>query len=194
MTRSKIGFSPVVVTILILLTFSTVLSSATEIAHAGGYVKLPCHLDSTGRICGVFLRPGVRDEYNPPWLESHARHASGCPRWRGPATQIIDRYPDYAILASMSDSIGDFQFDSRSLRRFLTFESTCRRISHSRTLQVDTERPQPLTRSTPSGQTSRTIIPTSLFVFSQKMIRSRLAGTVSRLAASQPRRCPLRHS
>jgi hypothetical protein len=116
MTRSKIGFSPVVVTILILLTFSTVLSSATEIAHAGGYVKLPCHLDSTGRICGVFLRPGVRDEFKstPTMAWSHTldtlRGAQGGEAQR---QQIIKQYQDYAILASMSDSMGDFQFDIR---------------------------------------------------------------------------------
>ena len=115
MTRSKIGFSPVVATILILLISSTVLSSATGIAHAGGYVKVPaCHLDGTGNVCGVFLRPGVRDEFKSAstvaWSHTldTVRGAQGGEAQR---QQIIKRYQDYAILASMSDSIGDLQFD-----------------------------------------------------------------------------------
>jgi len=115
MTRSKIGFSPVVATILILLISSTVLSSATGIAHAGGYVKVPaCHLDGTGNVCGVFLRPGVRDDFKSAstvaWSHTldTVRGAQGGEAQR---QQIIKRYQDYAILASMSDSIGDLQFD-----------------------------------------------------------------------------------
>jgi hypothetical protein len=58
----------------------------------------------------VFLRPGVRDEYKPGWshtLDTLRGTQGGVSQFR----QIIDRYPDYAILASASDSIGDFQFD-----------------------------------------------------------------------------------
>lgn len=58
----------------------------------------------------VFLRPGVRDEYKPGWshtLDTLRGSQGGLSQIR----QIIDRYPDYAILASSSDSIGDFQFD-----------------------------------------------------------------------------------
>ena len=115
MTSPKIGFSPVEAIILILLISSIVLGSAIEIARAGGYVKVSsCHLDRTGKICGVFLRPGVRDEFKSTstvaW--SHTldtlRGAQGGEAQR---QQIMRRYQDYAILASMSDSVGDFQFD-----------------------------------------------------------------------------------
>jgi hypothetical protein len=58
----------------------------------------------------VFLRPGVRDEYKPGW--SHTLDTlRGTQGGMAQRRQIIDRYQDYAILASMSDSIGDFQFD-----------------------------------------------------------------------------------
>jgi len=62
----------------------------------------------------VFLRPGVRDEYKPGWshtLDTLRGTQGGVSQLR----QIIDRYPDYAILASTSDSIGDFQFDFQVL-------------------------------------------------------------------------------
>jgi len=62
----------------------------------------------------VFLRPGVRDEYKPGWSHTldtlRGTQGGGAQR-----SQIIDRYQDYAILASMSDSIGDFQFDLQIL-------------------------------------------------------------------------------
>jgi len=58
----------------------------------------------------VFLRPGVRDEYKPGW--SHTLDTlRGTQGGGAQSGQIIDRYLDYAILASSSDSIGDFQFD-----------------------------------------------------------------------------------
>jgi len=62
----------------------------------------------------VFLRPGVRDEYKPGW--SHTLDTlRGTQGGGAQGGQIIDRYQEYAILASMSDSIGDFQFDLQIL-------------------------------------------------------------------------------
>ena len=59
---------------------------------------------------GVFLRPGVEDPYKPGW--SHTLDTlRGTQGGEAQRDEIIRHYEDYAILASMSDSIGDFQFD-----------------------------------------------------------------------------------
>jgi hypothetical protein len=97
---------------LLLLLFISVLVQATPATvHANG---LKCHPDETGKLCGVFLRPGVRDEFKSTasvaW--SHTLDTlRGTQGGQSQQRQVIDRYQDYAILASMSDSIGDFQFD-----------------------------------------------------------------------------------
>ena len=58
----------------------------------------------------VFLRPGVQDPYKPGW--SHTLDTLwGTQAGEAQRNQIITRYQDYAILASSSDSVGDFQFD-----------------------------------------------------------------------------------
>jgi len=111
MKRHRIRLRTLAVVALILISVSSAQSFSPSIAHAQPDA---CHPDETGKICGVFLRPGVRDEFKSDsavaW--SHTldtlRGAQGGEAQR---RQIIERYQDYAILASMSDSIGDFQFD-----------------------------------------------------------------------------------
>jgi len=96
---------------ILLLLFISVLTQATPTqVRANGQ----CYPDKTGKLCGVFLRPGVRDEYKSTaaiaWshtLDTLRGAQGGQPQRQ----QIIDRYLDYAVLASMSDSIGDFQLD-----------------------------------------------------------------------------------
>ena len=96
---------------LLLLLFISVLTQATS---ATVHANPLCYPDKTGKLCGVFLRPGVRDEFKSTksvaW--SHTLDTlRGTQGGQAQRQQIIDRYQDYAILASMSDSIGDFQFD-----------------------------------------------------------------------------------
>jgi parallel beta-helix repeat protein len=57
----------------------------------------------------VFLHSGISDEYKPGF--SHTLGTLWNMDDGGQSQQIFDNYPDYAILASSSDSIGDFQFD-----------------------------------------------------------------------------------
>jgi hypothetical protein len=58
----------------------------------------------------VFLHPGVSDSYKIGW--SHTLGTVwGMPGGAAQTRQFFDRYPDYAVLASASDSIGDLQFD-----------------------------------------------------------------------------------
>ena len=58
----------------------------------------------------VFLHPGVPDPYKIGW--SHTLGTVwGMPGGAAQTRQFFDRYLDYAILASSSDSIGDLQFD-----------------------------------------------------------------------------------
>lgn len=110
MTKPRIRLGPVAVTILIIILL-TPLHPTSRIAHGRA---APDYLDETGKIGGIFLRPGVRDEFKSDidisW--SHTldtlRGAQGGEAQR---SQIISRYQDYAILASSSDSVGDFQFD-----------------------------------------------------------------------------------
>lgn len=109
MAKQRIGISLVSITILILLS-STLLSFVPAIVRAQDAPPL----DETGKIGGIFLRPGVRDEFKSgvemAWshtLDTLRGAQGGEPQRR----QIVDRYQDYAILASMSDSVGDFQFD-----------------------------------------------------------------------------------
>jgi hypothetical protein len=96
--------------ILLLLFISGLVQGTPATVHANDQ----CHLDKTGKLCGVFLRPGVRDEFksNSTVAWSHTLDTlRGTQGEQSQRQQLIDRYQDYAILASMSDSIGDFQFD-----------------------------------------------------------------------------------
>lgn len=109
MTKRGIGNSFVSIAILILLS-STLLNFVPTIACA----QDAPHLDETGKIGGVFLQPGVRDEFKSgaemAW--SHTLDTlRGAQGGEAQTRQIINHYQDYAILASMSDSVGDFQFD-----------------------------------------------------------------------------------
>ena len=95
--------------ILILILLSP-LHSPT-IARAQNYSD---HLDETGKIGGLFLRPGVRDEFKSSvdMVWSHTLDTlRGTQGGEAQRDQIISRYQDYAVLASSSDSIGDLQFD-----------------------------------------------------------------------------------
>jgi hypothetical protein len=110
MMKPRIRVGPIAAVTLILIMLPP-LHSPTQIAHAQAG---PDRLDETGKIGGIFLRPGVRDEFKSSvdmaW--SHTldtlRGAQGGEAQRD---QIIRRYQDYAILASSSDSLGDLQFD-----------------------------------------------------------------------------------
>jgi len=58
----------------------------------------------------IFLHPGIADQYLPGWshtLGTLAGAEQGAPQ----RAQVFDKYLDYSILASASDSIGDLQFD-----------------------------------------------------------------------------------
>jgi hypothetical protein len=95
---------------LLLLLFISLLQGTPATVHANGQ----CHPDKTGKLCGIFLRPGVRDEFksNSTVAWSHTLDTlRGTQGGQPQRQQILDRYQDYSILASMSDSIGDFQFD-----------------------------------------------------------------------------------
>ena len=75
--------------------------------------------DHSGQPLCVFLHPGVTDSYRHGWshtlgtlwgVNGTGDHP-GTPLVNGQTRQVFDSYLDYAILASASDSIGDFQFD-----------------------------------------------------------------------------------
>jgi hypothetical protein len=75
----------------------------------------PCSPSAIVPFC-VFLHPGIVDEYKTAWShtldtlwDTQATGASDTAQRR----QIFDKYLNYAILASGSDSIGDLQFDIR---------------------------------------------------------------------------------
>jgi hypothetical protein len=109
MDRQRISSRIIIVTILFLLVSSISSHNGTAVAQSQG-----CHLDKTGKICGIFLRPGVRDEFksNSTVAWSHTLDTlRGNQSGEAQRRQIIERYQDYAILASSSDSIGDLQFD-----------------------------------------------------------------------------------
>jgi len=111
MTKQGIGIGPLTVMILILILLPP-LHSLFGVAHAQDGSD---HLDATGKIGGIFLRPGVRDEYKSSADMAWSHTLDTLRGIQGGDTQrdeIISRYQDYAILASReSDSIGDFQFD-----------------------------------------------------------------------------------
>jgi len=110
MTKPRIRLGPVAVTVLII-ALVTPLSSTSGIAHAQNG---SAHVDETGKIGGIFLRPGVRDEFKSDIDVAWSHTLDTLRGTQGGETQrnqIISRYQDYAILASSSDSVGDFQFD-----------------------------------------------------------------------------------
>ncbi len=110
MTERKLKLCSVSLGIMLLLLSSTFLHMNFDSAQA----QTSCSFDETKSICGLFLRPGVRDEFksNSTHAWSHTldtlRGKQGGDAQR---RQLLDHYQDYAILASMSDSLGDFQFD-----------------------------------------------------------------------------------
>jgi len=69
----------------------------------------PVIINNTDAFC-VFLHPGVEDAWKHGW--SHTLGTLwGLQGGTDQQRQIYDKYLDYAILASGSDSIGDLQFD-----------------------------------------------------------------------------------
>jgi len=73
---------------------------------------------NTDPFC-VYLHPGAGDSYktgwshtlNTLWGTQELAHVPGTPNTNAQTRQVFDKYLDYAILASASDSIGDLQFD-----------------------------------------------------------------------------------
>ena len=71
-----------------------------------------CNQYHNAPIC-VFLHPGVEDAWKRGWshtLDTLWNATNGDP---GQKQQVFDKYLDYAIMASSSDSVGDLQFDIR---------------------------------------------------------------------------------
>jgi hypothetical protein len=82
------------------------LRSTTPFTLPSGYVLTG---DISAPFC-IFLHPGIADGYNLGW--SHTLGTlSGVEGGITQRRQVFDKYLDYAILASGSDSIGDLQFD-----------------------------------------------------------------------------------
>jgi len=105
----RVGSLAVMTLILVLLP---PIHPPAGVAHAQ---TDSVHLDETGKIGGIFLRPGVRDEFKSgtdiAW--SHTLDTlRGTQGGSAQRDQIVSGYQDYAVLASRGyDSIGDFQFD-----------------------------------------------------------------------------------
>ena len=61
----------------------------------------------------IYLHPGVADGFNPGWSHTLGTLAGveDLTHSGGQRRQVFEKYLDYAILASGSDSIGDLQFD-----------------------------------------------------------------------------------
>jgi len=78
--------------------------------------RVPC--DTEGPMC-VFLHPGVADSYKEGWSHTlgtlwgldSGQVVPGQPGTNAQTRQVFDKYLDYAIMASSSDSVGDLQFD-----------------------------------------------------------------------------------
>jgi hypothetical protein len=85
------------------------------------YLNTPSTGDGT--IQSIFLHPGVADPYKPGWSHTldtlwgtqanyqFGDEFPGQPLTNRQTREVFDHYLDYAIMASASDSIGDFQFD-----------------------------------------------------------------------------------
>ena len=59
MKRQRMKLGSAAAGLLLLLFISVLLQATPATVHANG----ECHPDKTGKLCGVFLRPGVRDEF-----------------------------------------------------------------------------------------------------------------------------------
>jgi len=89
-----------------IVTSNPVLSAAPGVMRSAESATAP----EEELPVSVFLRPGVEDPYKPGW--SHTLDTlRGTQGGEAQRDEIIRHYQDYAILASMSDSVGDFQFD-----------------------------------------------------------------------------------
>ena len=65
---------------------------------------------NTSPMC-VFLHPGIPDLYKPGWSHTLDTLWDAQAGDTDQSRQVFEKYNDYAILASASDSIGDLQFD-----------------------------------------------------------------------------------
>jgi len=96
-------------------------TALTPVARAQSYDQrdLCATKDLNGSPFCVFLHPGVEDAYKPHWSHTldtlngtqEGLHLPGTPNTNAQTRQVFDKYLDYAIMASASDSIGDLQFD-----------------------------------------------------------------------------------
>jgi len=121
-----IGMLPALATIPVAQAQGTGTCSLWNAAAAGSNSK-----GTTDPFC-VFLHPGAADTYKSGWSQTldtlygtqYANQPEGKPDTAATndlfpgkpdnndqTRQVFDKYLDYAILASGSDSIGDFQFD-----------------------------------------------------------------------------------
>lgn len=84
---------------------------STPVVHAATDQRT-CVTYHSSPMC-VFLHPGIDDAWKSGW--SHTLdtlwNATDTPGDPGQKQQVLDKYLDYAILASSSDSTGDLQFD-----------------------------------------------------------------------------------
>jgi len=101
-----------IATIMILGLF-TALTPTVQAADD----QRTCILYGASPFC-VFLHPGVEDSYKPGWSHTldtlwgnQSTPVPGEPDTNPQTRQVFDKYLDYSILASASDSVGDLQFD-----------------------------------------------------------------------------------
>jgi len=84
---------------------------STPVVHAQTDQSTCLRENLHGSPMCVFLHPGIADAWKPGWshtLDTLWNATNGDP---GQKQQVFDKYLDYSILASSSDSIGDLQFD-----------------------------------------------------------------------------------
>jgi len=111
---NKKVFAIAIATIMILGLF-TALTSTVQAQQT----RTGCDTKSlNGAPFCVFLHPGVEDAYKPYWSHTlgtlwgnQSSPIPGQPNTNPQTRQVFDKYLDYAIMASASDSIGDLQFD-----------------------------------------------------------------------------------
>jgi hypothetical protein len=67
----------------------------------------------TSALGCVFLHPGIEDSWNLEWSHTLGTlwNSTAAVHDFGQKQQVFDKYLDYAILGSSSDSVGDLQFD-----------------------------------------------------------------------------------
>jgi hypothetical protein len=94
---------------MILGLLPSVLPSLIPTANAQ---KRSCN-NGTSPLGCVFLHPGIEDGFNLDWSHTLGTlwNTTAAIHDQGQKQQVFDKYLDYAILGSSSDSVGDLQFD-----------------------------------------------------------------------------------